>query len=256
MSAPALEIAAVSRRYGAVQALDGVSLEVAPGEVVALMGANGSGKSTLNKIVAGLLRPDRGRVAIGGHDVVEQGPEARLRLGYMPEFPFLYKHLSAWEHLRFVAGLRGLPGEAALEQGRRLLEVLDLAAEASRPVRGYSQGMSRKVALAMALLGHPELTLLDEPTNGLDPPSIRLVREIVLGLKARGRAVLVSTHVADFAARCADRIAVLSRGRLVAAGTLEELRATAALPGAPLEEVYFALVPAPTREVGAALDGG
>ncbi len=247
-----LEVKGVSRYYGKTLALEAVSLAVAPGEVVALMGANGSGKSTLNKIIAGLLHPDQGTVTVAGHPIGAEGVEARRALGYMPEFPFLYPYLSAREHIDLLVGLRGL-GPESKEQGEKLLHLFDLSNAADQPVRGHSQGMARKLALSLALLGQPRLLLLDEPTNGLDPPSIRRVREVIEGLKERGRSVLVSTHVADFAQRCADTVAVLARGKVVAMGSVAELGAQAGVPGAPLEEVYFALVPAEAREVGEAL---
>ncbi len=234
-----IQLDGVRHAFGDVQALDGVSLSVAPGEVFGLLGANGSGKSTLNRCIATLLRPDEGRIEVAGHDVAEDPDGARAALGYLAEFPVLYPSLSAEEFLRFVAGVRGVPREEAAERIDRWLALFELEGARGLRLGGYSQGMGRKVALAAALVGEPQVVLLDEPTNGLDPPSVWLFRQVIANLKQQGRTVLLSSHVLPLVQEACDRVGVLANGRLTAVGTLEELREQADRPQADLEELFL-----------------
>jgi ABC-2 type transport system ATP-binding protein len=229
----------VRHAYGQVQALDGVSLTVQPGEVFGLLGANGSGKSTLNRCIATLLQPDSGTLEVAGHDVLTEADGARAALGYLAEFPVLYPALSAEEFLRFVAGVRGVPREEAAERIDRWLSLFELQDARAQRLGGYSQGMGRKVALAAALVGEPEVVLLDEPTNGLDPPSVWLFRQVIADLRKQGRTVLLSSHVLPLVQEACDRIGVLAGGKLTAVGTLDDLREQAQKPEADLEELFL-----------------
>ena len=229
----------VRKSYGTVLALDGVSLEVHPGEVFGLLGANGSGKTTLNRCIATLLRPDEGTIEVGGHDLAVQPDSARAMLGYLAEHPVLYPSLSGEEFLAFVGGLRGVPPDEAKRRADRWLGLFELTEAARKPVGGYSQGMARKVALAAALIGEPQVVLLDEPTNGLDPPSVYLFRQVIGRLRDEDRTVLLSSHVLPLAERACDRIGILAAGKLVALGTIAELRAQAERPQADLEELFL-----------------
>jgi len=222
-----------------VLALDGVTLDVQPGEVFGLLGANGSGKTTLNRCIATLLQPDEGSIVVGESDLAKEPDGARAILGYLAEHPVLYPSLSGEEFLAFVGGLRGVPPDETRRRSERWLGLFELTGAASQPIAGYSQGMARKVALAAALIGEPRVVLLDEPTNGLDPPSVYLFRQVIGRLRAEGRTVLLSSHVLPLAERACDRIGVLADGRLAAVGTLEELRARADRPGADLEELFL-----------------
>ena len=234
-----IRVEEVRHTYGDVVALAGVSLSVQPGEVFGLLGANGSGKSTLNRCVATLLHPDAGRIEVAGHDVAEEPDAARAALGYLAEFPVLYPALSAEEFLRFVAGVRGVPREEAGERIDRWLALFELQDARAQRLGGYSQGMARKVALAAALVGEPQVVLLDEPTNGLDPPSVWLFRQVIADLREQGRTVLLSSHVLPLVQEACDRVGVLAEGRLSAVGTIEELRAQASRPNADLEELFL-----------------
>ena len=234
-----IRVEGVRKSYGKVLALDGVSLEVRPGEVYGLLGANGSGKTTLNRCIATLLRPGDGTIEVGGHDLATAPDAARAVLGYLAEYPVLYPSLSGQEFLSYVGGLRGVPPDVTRERIERWLGLFELTEAARQPVGGYSQGMARKVALAAALIGEPQVVLLDEPSNGLDPPSVFLFRQVIGRLKSEGRTVLLSTHVLPLAERACDRIGILAEGRLVATGTLEELREQAGRPGADLEELFL-----------------
>lgn len=234
---PGLEVHGLHKAYGDVSVLRGVDLTVAAGEVVGLLGANGAGKSTTNRIIAGLLRADEGRVTIAGHDVADAPEDAMTALGYMPEAPFLYPELSTHETLELICDLRALEGAPAWID--RTLQILDLAHAADRPVRALSQGMRRKLTLAVALVGDPPVLLLDEPTNGLDPPAVALFKSVLAELRRRGRAVLISSHILALLEPLCDRVAILEAGAVQACGTLAELRDRATLPGADLEALYL-----------------
>jgi ABC-2 type transport system ATP-binding protein len=234
-----IRITDLHKSYGDTHALRGVSLEVAPGEVLGLLGANGSGKTTLNRCIATLIQPDAGRIEVGGADTATDPDTVRGQLGYLAEYPVVYPALSAREFLGFIGGLRGLsPGETS-QRAERWLNLFELSDAADKPLASYSQGMGRKVALAGALIADPATVLLDEPTNGLDPPSVFLFRKVIERLRAEGRTVLLSSHVLPFVEKVCDRIAVLVEGQIVASGSLEQLRESADLPGASLEELFL-----------------
>jgi len=234
-----IKISEVSKSYGAIQALRSVSLEVQPGEVFGLLGANGSGKTTLNRCITTLVRADSGQVVVNGCSLDEDPEGARRAIGYLAEFPVMYPMLTAEEFLSFVAGLRGLNRSAAREQMDRWIQLFELDDARSRRMSGFSQGMRRKVALAAALISEPQVVLLDEPTNGLDPPSVYLFRQVIADLRARGRTVLLSSHVLPLVDQSCDRVGILANGEVVAMGTTEELRAQAERPGADLEELFM-----------------
>jgi ABC-2 type transport system ATP-binding protein len=229
----------VEKSYGDVRALKSVSFEVRAGEVFGLLGANGAGKTTLNRCIATLIRPDSGRIEVAGCDVEKDPDGVRAALGYLAEFPQLYPALSAEEFLRFAGGLRGVSGDELSSRIDRWLELFELQEARGRPLKGFSQGMLRKTALAATLLGEPRVVLLDEPTNGLDPPSVYLFRRVLEGLRDEGRTVLLSSHVLPFVAKVCDRIGILAGGGLRAVGTQAELRIEANLPDADLEELFL-----------------
>ena len=236
-----IEIEAVEKRYGELQALGGVSFTVQPGETFGLLGHNGAGKSTLAKILGGLLRPDAGAVRVAGIDVAQDPQGARAKFGYLPEESVLYEELSAREHLELFAALRGVAPDVAQPRIERLLGFLDLADAADRPASTYSRGMRRKAAIAVAVIGDPEVILFDEPTGGLDPDGARRFADLLAELKRRQRTVVIQSHILGLVEKRCDRIGVLDHGRLLACGTLAELRAEAALPEADLEDVFLKL---------------
>ncbi len=214
------------KRYGRVQALDGVSLSAREGEVLGLLGHNGAGKTTIMKLVLGLTRPDSGRVEVLGRDPCGRDVRRlRHRLGYLPESVVFYGELTGREVLRYFARLKGI-GRGASEP---LLERLGLAQAADRPVKGYSNGMRQRLGLAQALLGEPALLLLDEPTAGLDPDATRDVYSMLDELRRRGATVMLSSHVLAGIERHIDRAAIIGAGRLLVSGNLEELGRRAGL---------------------------
>lgn len=240
--APALRFEGVWKRYGAVEALRGVSFEVGAGEIVGLLGPNGAGKSTAMKISLGIARPDSGSARVLGEVISPDSTELKRMLGYVPENPSLYEFLTAAEYLDFLADMYGLPAEGRAARVQSFLVALELAGHENAMMSGFSQGMKQKVALIGALLHRPRLLILDEPLNGLDPRSARLVKELLSSLAHReGVGILFSTHVLEIAEAICDRLVIVNRGAVVASGTVGSLRANAGLPGSGLEEVFLAL---------------
>jgi ABC-2 type transport system ATP-binding protein len=203
-----IDVVDLTKSYGRVEALRGVSFSVRPGERVCLLGHNGAGKSTLMKVLSGMLAPTTGAVRVGGVDVAADPDGARRRLGYVPEEPALYDYLTAREFLELVVSLRGA---GTVDEG---LDIADLGADADRLIREYSQGMRRRTALAAALVAAPPALVLDEALNGLDPPSSARIRAILHARAEAGAAVLLSTHVLEIAQSFATRVIVLEKGRL------------------------------------------
>ena len=222
----AIEIRALSKTYrgkrGArVEALVKLNLDVLSGEVFGFLGPNGAGKSTAIKLLTGQLRLSGGHAELFGVPVSD--PVARSRLGYLPENPSLHGHMNAMEHLRFVGQIHGLDTQRIVRDSQRILELLELDKDAKRPVKGYSKGMTQRLALAVALLPDPDLLILDEPMSGLDPLGRALVKDIILDSKQRGKTVFFSTHItSDIEAVC-DRIGIVVRGHLRALENVDEL---------------------------------
>jgi len=213
-AAAAILVEAVSKQYGPVTALAEVTLTVAPGEVCCLLGPNGSGKSTLMRILAGSLLPSAGRLAVAGCDVFRQPMQARRKLGYVPESVPLYDGMRVREFLGFMARLRRLPAAEVAGAVDRVIERLALGEVARRPIRQLSRGYRQRVGLAHALLHDPEVLILDEPTNGLDPRQIIEMRALLHGLAGR-HTILMSSHILSEVEKTAQRVAVLLRGRLL-----------------------------------------
>jgi len=233
-----ISVETVTKKYGKLVAVDGVSLNVLGGEVYALVGANGAGKSTLIRALVGITAPDSGRVLIGGDDVARRAPATRRRIGYLPEELFLYERLTGDEFLRLVAGLKDVSDESAVE---REIDFFELAAVRHKWAGGYSLGMRKKLGLAAAFLGAPDVLVLDEPLNGLDVEMMRKLRLRIETERDTGRALLISSHVMSFVERVADRVGVMRAARLVAEGTPQQLRAQTGMTDAPFEDVFFKL---------------
>jgi ABC-2 type transport system ATP-binding protein len=235
---PALALSGLSKSFGR-PAVDGLDLAVARGEFYALLGPNGAGKTTTLRMVAGLLAPDAGRIEVLGIDLAADPAAAKRKLAYLPDDPMLYGKLKPVEYLEFVAGLWGVDGKAAELRARELLEWLDLDRHAHELTEGFSRGMKQKLALAGALIHEPELLILDEPLTGLDAGAARQVKDLLLSHVTRGGSVILTTHILEVAERLAQRIGIIQDGRLIAEGTLDQLRV--ATPGATLEEMFLRL---------------
>jgi sodium transport system ATP-binding protein len=230
----------VVKRFGNVEALRGVSLRVADGQVTGLLGPNGAGKTTALRILYGVVTPDAGRATVDGLDLATERLAAQRRLGVLPHAQGLYPRLTAREHVRYFARLHGLSGAALDARVEAVLATLEMADIADRRADGFSQGQRVKVALARALVHDPRNVVLDEPTNGLDVGATRAVRALLGRLRADGRCVLFSSHVMQEVAMTCDRVVVLARGEVVAQGTPDELRA--ATGRASLEDAFVAAI--------------
>ena len=241
-TAPALRITALHKAYGR-PAVDGLDLQVERGELYALLGPNGAGKTTTLRMVSGLVAPDAGRIEVLGIDLGEAPGDAKRRLAYLPDDPMLYGKLKPFEYLEFVAGLWGVGATEAEERARALLDWLDLSQHAHELTEGFSRGMKQKLALAGALIHDPELLILDEPLTGLDAAAARQVKDLLLSHVAKGGTVILTTHILEVAERLAQRIGIIRQGRLIAEGTLAELRERTR--GASLEEVFLQLTAQP-----------
>jgi len=245
-----IELRNLTKRYGEFTAVDRLSLEVAPGEVLGFLGPNGAGKTTTIRMMAGILKPSAGTAVIGGYDISRNPLEAKRIFGFIPDRPFLYEKLTGGEFLRFVAGLYGLPEPAGRERRGRLLELFDLSAWKDEPVSSYSHGMKQRLVMAAALLHEPRVLIVDEPMVGLDPRAARLVKQIFRESAGAGVSLFLSTHSLEVAAETCDRIAIIFQGRLIAQGTLEELGRAAGGPGRSLESIFLELTGGWVTEVG------
>jgi ABC-2 type transport system ATP-binding protein len=219
MAAPVLAVSKLQKRYGGQDALAGVDLEVGPGQLVGLLGPNGAGKSTLTKIACGLVRPSGGQVEVLGHPA--GSTEARSALGYLAELFRFPGWLTAAELLRFHQRLVGSEGGEA--ERRRLLDLVELGDAAGKRIEAMSKGTQQRLGIAQALVGSPRLLLLDEPTSALDPVGRRIVRELLEELRRRGVSVLLNSHLLSEVELVCDHVAIIARGRLVKAGTPQEL---------------------------------
>ena len=234
----ALKLTALSKHFGR-PAVDQFNLSVRRGELYALLGPNGAGKSTTLRMVAGLLAPDSGTVEVFGVDLRTEPAKAKQHMAYLPDEPMLYAKLKPTEYLEFVAGLWGIDAGVAEPRARRLLDWLDLTRHAHELTEGFSRGMKQKLALAGALIHAPRLLILDEPLTGLDAAAAHQVKNLLQEHVRGGGTVVLTTHILEVAERLAERIGIIEHGRLIAQGTLAELRAQTG--GATLEEVFLRL---------------
>jgi len=237
---PAIELDSVVKRFGRTVAVNGLSLAIEPGELFAFLGPNGAGKTTTIKMIAGLLRPDAGRVRVCGQEMAGDGLAAKRLLAYAPDQPFLYDKLSGREFLHFVARMYDVPPERGEALLGRLCDRLQLNGFLDQMTEGYSHGMKQRVVIASALLHEPRVLVIDEPMVGLDPKTVRAVKNLFTEHTRGGGTVFMSTHTLEVAEVVADRIGIIHRGQLIAAGTMAELRAQADRQQS-LEEIFLRL---------------
>lgn len=235
-----IELDHVTKRYGGFTAVDDLSLAVPRGRIFGFLGPNGAGKTTTIRMIMGLLTPSAGAIRLGGHDLGREPIEAKRLCGFVPDRPFLYEKLTAREMLRLSADLYGLSGPRAAARGEELLSLFDLLDWADDLIESFSHGMRQRLAFACALLHEPEILVVDEPMVGLDPRGARMLRSLLRTLADRGTTIFLSTHSLEVAETLCDRIGIIQRGRLIAIGTLEELREQAGR-AADLEEIFLKL---------------
>jgi len=235
-----IELEHLVKKFGDLTAVNDISLTIARGEFFAVLGPNAAGKTTTIKLITGLLRPDSGTARICGFDIQSEPLAARQRLAYVPDFPFLYDKLNAWEFFRFIGQLFRIEPERIAKNGRELVDRFHLEEFAGRPLESLSHGTRQRIAIVSALLHDPEVFVVDEPMVGLDPQHARIVKDVLKERSLAGMTVLVSTHQLSIAEEMSDRIGIIHGGKLIAVGTREELRLKSGSSGA-LEEVYLAL---------------
>jgi ABC-2 type transport system ATP-binding protein len=235
-----IELVHVTKRYGTKLAVDDLSLTVPAGELFAFLGPNGAGKTTTIKMLCGLLFPTSGEVRVGGFDVQKQGDQSRQLISYVPDQPFLYEKLTGREFLQFVADLYGMPRQRSTERLQHVIDLFAMHEFVDDLTERYSHGMRQRTVFAAALIHEPKLLIADEPTVGLDPKSIRMLKDLLRREANRGTTVFLSTHSLDIAQELADRIGIVEHGRLIGCGTLATLRKQASLDGS-LEEVFLKL---------------
>jgi ABC-2 type transport system ATP-binding protein len=236
-----IELANLTKRYGRFTAVDGINLTIPKGELYGLLGPNGAGKTTTMRMIAGILQPSSGTVKIAGIDIQQDPLVAKNRLGFIPDRPFVYDKLTGAEFLRFVAGLYGQGGAEIESRMDELLELFELAPWKDELTESYSHGMRQKLIISSALVHRPEVIVVDEPMVGLDPKSARLLKDLLREFVTRGGTVLMSTHTLEIAEAMCDRIAIVQGGRVVASGTMDELRSQTSSGDASLEELFLKL---------------
>jgi len=236
-----IEFAHVTRTYGQKTAVDDLSLAIPRGELFALLGPNGAGKTTTIKMLVGLLRPSQGDVRVCGHDLVSDPRGAHLHLGYVPDEPCLYDKLTAREFLGFIAAMYGIPRHLAGKRIAREIECFELQEFADDLAEDYSLGMKQRLVFAAAFIHDPDVIVLDEPMVGLDPRSVRIVKDLLKARTAEGMTVFMSTHTLAMAEEMADRMGIMVRGQLRFLGTVAELRDQMAIETSSLEQLYLEL---------------
>ena len=235
-----IELVHLVKRFGELVAVDDLSLTVSRGEFFAVLGPNAAGKTTTIRILAGLIKPTSGSARVAGFDVQTQSVEARRRLAYVPDFPFLYDKLTPWEFFRFTGQLFQMEDARIRSVANELVARFNLEPYLGKQIEGLSHGTRQRVAIASALLHAPEVVVLDEPMVGLDPHHARVLKDVLKEKSRQGMTIFISSHQLSVAEEMADRIGIIHQGRLVAVGTREELRRQSGQDGA-LEQSFLAL---------------
>ncbi|MCU0623290.1 MAG: ABC transporter ATP-binding protein [Gemmatimonadaceae bacterium] len=233
-----IELRKLTKRYGDFTAVNAIDLTVPPGELFGFLGPNGAGKTTTLRLIAGILQPTSGTVHIGGVDLHANPRQAKAKLGFIPDRPFIYEKLTGSEFLRFVAGLYGQDGPQVEHRGRELLALFDLDEWRDELVESYSHGMRQKLIIASAFIHRPAVIVVDEPHVGLDPKSMKILRELFREYVNRGHTIMMSTHTLEVAETMCDRIGIIAGGVIAACGTMQDLRAGAS-EGGSLEQIFL-----------------
>ncbi len=236
-----ITVRALSKNFGSLTAVNGLDLDVAQGEFFAFLGPNAAGKTTTIKMLVGLLQPSAGQVVIGGFDIQREPDRAKAQLAYVPDFPFLYDKLTASEFMRFVGDIFQLEKKEVTQRGGELFEKFHLTDYAHELTENLSHGTKQRLVIASALLHNPRVLVIDEPMVGLDPRHARIVKDEFRERAQGGMTIFLSTHQLSVADEMADRVGIIHRGRLIALGTVAELRSSSTGAG-PLEDVFLSLI--------------
>ncbi len=241
MSINAVELKNVTKRYNEITAVDNVNLTIGEGEIFGLLGPNGSGKSTTLKMLLGLVKPDDGLITVLSMSAMEDPVALKRSVGYVPEAPRLYEFLTGVEYLDFIGDVYGMQPEEKRTRINEYLKALQLEGREGDMINSYSEGMKQKIALISAFIHRPKLLIMDEPLNGLDPRSARIVKDFLQELKHQGVTAILSTHILEIAQAMCDRIGIMYHGKLLALGNMDELRQLAKLPDSGLEDIFLKL---------------
>jgi ABC-2 type transport system ATP-binding protein len=236
-----IEVHQLVKAFGRFRAVDGVSIEVAAGEIHGFLGPNGAGKTTTIRMIAGLMAPTAGRVVIDGHDMAREPEAAKAALGFIPDRPFLYEKLTAGEFLRFHAGLYGIEGDGLPSRIAELLDLFELRRFEGELVESFSHGMKQRLVMCSAFLHRPKAVLVDEPMVGLDPRGARLIKDVFRAMSRKGVGILMSTHTLEVAEEMCDRISIILAGKIIACGTVADLRAMGGSEDENLTPVFLKL---------------
>ena len=237
-----MELQGVVKTFGSFVALDDINLQVEPGTIFGFLGPNGAGKTTTLRLVTGLMRPSAGTVKVCGHDVVKEPEQAKRRIGFISDRPYLYEKLTGAEFLRFVGGLWGMAPALIADRAEHWLDYFDLQNWAGEPIESYSHGMRQRILFCSSLIHDPELLIMDEPMVGLDPRGAIKLKRVVRKLAAeKGTAVVLSTHTLDVVEQICDAVGIIDHGRIIAAGTLDEVRRAHHAESVKLEELFLTL---------------
>jgi len=229
------------KRYGQFTAVDGVSLEVKPGQIHGFLGPNGAGKTTTIRMIAGLLKPTSGRILVNGHDLAADPEQAKASLGFIPDRPFIYEKLTAGEFLRFHGGLYGLEDTQVAGRVTEMLELFELGRWEHELVESFSHGMKQRLVMAAAFMHRPRAVLVDEPMVGLDPRGARLIKDVFRKMAGHGVAILMSTHTLEVAQEMCDLISIILKGTIIAHGTVDQIRSLEGDPTQHLTDVFLRL---------------
>ena len=233
-----IDIQKLSKKFGDTLAVDNLTLSIPAGEFFAFLGPNGAGKTTTLKTVAGLLRPTSGRVFVGGHDMAEKNTEAKRLISFVPDVPYVYEKLTGREFLYFIGELYNLDRDYYRDETERLLKLFFMQDYGNQLMESYSHGMRQKIVICSAIITDPRLIIIDEPMVGLDPKSIRLVKDILRTCADRGTTILMSTHTLTLAEEISDRVGIIHKGRLISEGTVEEIKRSSEETGG-LEDIFL-----------------
>ncbi len=236
-----IELENLTRKYGDFKAVDDLNLTVEKGEIFGFVGPNGAGKTTTIKMLGGLIAPTHGAVKICGISMADQPEQAKNRIGFIPDRPYLYEKLTGMEFLKFIADLYGVAEDRFLKKAEDMLKMFSLSDWGNELVESYSHGMKQRLIMASALLHDPEVIIVDEPLVGLDPLGIKMVKELFKKLAAEGASVFMSTHTLTVAEDVCNRIGIINHGKIIATGTTEDLKIKAGVNEAAFEEVFLLL---------------